>query len=375
MRILILCILIMYSSMNGLAGESQYNDAKEQGKKLGVQKSMVFTDVINNGLDQEFEGGVTLSEGLNFKGTNVPEASISPEMMETVAKERFSSENNDIAKTVKRAMGHNSFRNFVKNGTLLDKAKNVQKNPYKIIDWLTSKVNNCEPGNIDQEHISKVKEVCDIYTEIRDNKCLIGKAIEVDAEHLYECNESKDIYFKNCRKDLEVVCDRKFDCDSGGIILGTVESDIKWEYSYPMLNIGTISDNYWSGQCAIFERSTKFFINNFSYLHEVIIEEVGYDDFMEIKVNGHQVFNGPFGGNFLTVKRGKVITSHGKKHNCEQGISRVDKTAIDIKPYLKEGSNEIAIKVVISGHGEGWMKIRTRQYCCEERDVWSEKCD
>lgn len=44
----------------------------------------------------------------------------------------------------------------------------------------------------------------------------------------------------------------------------------------------------------------------------------------------------------------------------ERGTSWNFPTSIDLKPYLKSGPNEIFMRTIVGGEGEGWIRVRTR---------------
>ena len=205
-----------------------------------------------------------------------------------------------------------------------------------------------------------------------------------------------------CQKSLKVSCSRTSDCDYGGIEKGTVASDMSLQLNPRSLTIGTISDNYWNGYCQIYDRSTTFKATNIKQIEEFRITQVGFDDYLLIKVNGHVVYVGPDGGSSLevvirdviieprcyskygcpptppqTVKANKVY--NGVNDNiCERNTNWVRDVNIDIKPYLQEGHNVIDIRVIVTGAGEGWLKIRAKARCCAPehwQETWEEHCE
>jgi hypothetical protein len=184
-----------------------------------------------------------------------------------------------------------------------------------------------------------------------------------------------------------IKCKDSKECDMGGIEPGSVDSDMKFVYENGQLTIGTISDNYWGGHCAIYDRTTSFKIKNLTQIKEFTLFEVGFDDYLLIKVNGHVVYVGPDGGNKLEVVTIKhKIFSHifetqevnygTGQAECERSTNWIKQVGIDLKPYLKEGKNEIFTRTIVTGGGEGWLKIRAKQNCCTSWDITrEEKCD
>jgi len=386
MRYIILLVVHLFSAQPLYA--DSYEQARNAGKEIGQAGSGKSSQILNSGLDQNLSGNITAAEALNFQGTDIPESKLAHVDLEAESKRSFLDPNNEHVKLIKSADENLDAVELNTNNTKFDRAKDAQKNPENYIDWLTSKYSDCINTGGEEVNYENYK-VCDIYHGISENACKIGKLLEVDAKHSYECVKERNTYNKNCKKSLKVWCDRKPDCDSGGIITSSVASDMQFSYSYPELLIGTIADNYWQHSCGAFERITKFKIKNIKDVTEAVINRVGFDDYMLVKVNGHMVFNEPYGGTILEIEKGRVAKTNEQLqsiktskrffsrggHSCELSINNNYPVNIDIMPYLKEGDNEIFIKVVVAGFGEGWINIKTRQHCCIEKQEWEEKCD
>lgn len=155
------------------------------------------------------------------------------------------------------------------------------------------------------------------------------------------------------------------------LILGEVKPDMKAQYDTKScsLTIGTSDDNYWFGDCSIYNRKTSFILKNISKIQDFKITQVRFDDYMQIKVNDHIVYVGPDGGDRLELNNegSRVLVDNGlSKTNCERGMNWNQNLNIDLKPYLVEGENNLDMRVIVSGEGEGWLKIlATRSYCEE----------
>ena len=108
-----------------------------------------------------------------------------------------------------------------------------------------------------------------------------------------------------CQRKLKLKCmsQDQNGCDNKGIVSGTIQTDMKWEYKFPNLTIGTIADNYWGGHCQVYDRPTKFQVSNLDKITEFRIKQVGFDDFLWIKINGITVYVGPHGGDRIELKR------------------------------------------------------------------------
>jgi conjugal transfer mating pair stabilization protein TraN len=173
----------------------------------------------------------------------------------------------------------------------------------------------------------------------------------------------------DCPADAE--CELAMDVQS-------IDSDMSWNYRYPVLTLGTVSNNYWSGSCATFDRSTRFNIDDPALVKEFRLTEVGFDDWQLIEVNGHLIAVGPRGGDRLEVEAGRVRHSATQTGNCELSRSWRYGVNVDIRPYLRAGSNTIRMKVVVSGEGEGFMRFVVKRYCdCPDQgtDTFETSCE
>jgi hypothetical protein len=208
------------------------------------------------------------------------------------------------------------------------------------------------------------------------------KKEKITDTELYEETCEKPSSNTVCEKNLSVSCKQAGDCDSGGIVKASVSSDMKFEYSYPYLTIGTIADNYWGGRCDAYDRVTKFQVRNKEEIREFKIVQVGFDDYLWIKVNGHNVYVGPDGGDRLEIVeqksgwfRHKVVETGNGRRSCERETNWNFNVDINLLPYLKEGENEIWMRVIVAGAGEGWMRIIAKQHCCMSwQEQWEKRC-
>lgn len=181
--------------------------------------------------------------------------------------------------------------------------------------------------------------------------------------------------------------------------------------------IGTVGDNYWPSD--IYDRTVTFEVTDPSTTEQFHIVEAGFDDHFLVAVNNTIVYVGADGGSMIEVagpggtKQGNcsrtgsdwVCLSGGAENtmsrrftNCvtdtgagslgylcntacdpwyvqtrpgasgrsapgclplERGTSWQFPLSIDLRPYLKSGTNEIFMRTIVGGEGEGWIKVRT----------------
>lgn len=261
----------------------------------------------------------------------------------------------------------------------LDKSLKITKTKVKDFDFLKGSINECQGG----EQINTLYEqnTCDQYLDPKISSCYPTQIVEIDSKYNYLCNKVRDAKIKTCNDQIvSIKCKDSYECDMGGIEPGSVASDVKFEHKGGILTIGTICDNCWSGACAVYDRNTSFRIKNLSLIKEFIIFKVGFDDYLRITINGHIVYVGPHGGNKLEVKTlrdrifGHQVVDFGTgTDRCELGTSWVRDVNIDLKSYLNEGENNLHIRVIVSGAGEGWLQIKAKQNCCNNWEIKREE--
>lgn len=180
-----------------------------------------------------------------------------------------------------------------------------------------------------------------------------------------------------CQRRRTPDCPANAECELA-MDVQSIDSDMAWNYQYPTLTLGTIADNYWSGSCGLYDRSTRFNIDDVAMVKEFLLFEVGFDDWQLIEVNGSLVAVGPYGGDRLEVESGRVRYSASDTGNCELSRSWRYGVSVDIRPYLRNGSNTIRMKVVVSGSGEGYMRFRVKRFCdCPDQgtDAYETSCE
>ena len=250
----------------------------------------------------------------------------------------------------------------------MDAAKHRIKDAASKFDFISGKYKQCESG--DETTKYKAEEMCDEYFDVKISECLANQVVEIDPKYTYQCTKKREEREKVCTDVVTAKCNNEgSNCNSGGIVMSSLNSDMQFTYNYPELIIGTIADNYWSGSCTVYDRSTTFDIINLDKITEFSIKQVGFDDYMWIKVNGHTVYVGPDGGDRIEVTTEKEVHSFGHikwetenigvtngagLRGCERMTNWVRNVDIDLKNlrYLHEGKNEIWIRVIVSGHGK-----------------------
>lgn len=229
-------------------------------------------------------------------------------------------------------------------------------------------------------------EDCSIYTGSEAFLCESILKVTVDPSFNYSCLETKyNNSYHDCSKELKVTCEKATTCANQGIKLASWQGDmavsmtpIGTEGVYKLV-FGTIGDDYWKN--GNYDRKLTFNIQNLSELTVFKLVRVEYDDWMYVEVNGSLVWS---------VVTGKRLTAPCKNSKCsfeaarkvysqpgnayvgyaEKRTSWKQDTNIDIRPYLREGSNVIRLYTIVGGGGEGNAWFHAQQYCtptCSEK--------
>ena len=261
---------------------------------------------------------------------------------------------------------------------IFTKSQAIIDNPQAVIDNLVGRYGDCNQQGGDPLFNDDIR-TCDEYIDISQQTCSVGRVIEVDTDYKYKCSSKRNYSTHTCDRTLSLTCQAEGNCASGGIVLDSIATDMAWAYSGNILTIGTIANNYWQGSCSVFERTTRFTIHNLDKIKKFVLQRVGYDDYMLIKLNGQVIFNGPFGGDRLEMVHiggGRYVKTSDISFNvCELSRSWTNSLNIDLIPYLVQGSNELTIKVEVTGSGEGWLQIDSEQSCCSTWvENWTDNC-
>lgn len=346
-RSLSICIVLLFLATHPvIAEELTMEQALELGKSLGSDGQ--------SGLES-LATGQNADTVPNYAGTDIPETQYgnNPMAMEDEARTQVSSDETGsfVSDTITTRPQYQFDR---QSDPLLTRADAIQENPESVAGSITNEYSGCEASTLTTPPT---------YAQ-------------------QTCTEWRQTETHTCTETLQLTCDRPVECDAGGIALNTLQGDMRWDYTYPILTLGAIADNIWGGQCATYDRRTTFQIENINKVNEFKLIQAGFDDWIRIVVNDQLVYVGPYGGDRLEVGSIPFFGATGVWYSasqwgwCELSTSWNRALDIDIKPYLRNGTNTIDMRVVVAGGGEGWMKFKATQYCdCQWSERWESSCD
>ena len=205
----------------------------------------------------------------------------------------------------------------------------------------------------------------------KENKEIVTDIIE----ELKSC-EAPVSNFK-CNKLLEVSCKKTTECDYGGITKDSIDSGMLFDVSNGSFTVGVDCDNCLTGHCSEHYRTIVFSMSQIHLVTSFYLHHVKFDDYLQLTLNGHVVYVGPDGGNYVKVYGNSVSNGHFYK-KCERETNWNIQVNRDLRPFLLEGKNTLEMKVIVSGAGEGWFRIIAKKQCCESdgwKETWVEHCE
>ncbi len=258
------------------------------------------------------------------------------------------------------------------NKGYIDASKSNIKEYGTKFNVISGEIKDCstEITNTTQELIS-----CDEYYDIKSSSCPISQVIEIDPKYTYQCSKKRDEVIKTCVDEVSAKCMNVAECDNGGIILSSVKTDLKDQsYRYPTLYVGT---PFWQPHnCAIDNKYTTFTVKNKDKIKSFILERVLFDDYVMIKLNDQIIYHGPDsepGEDRIVIVHGGrygTITTNGRnRKGCERATNWDRYPQLELKQYLKEGENRLAITIATAGHGRAELWLRASQHCCNNWDI------
>lgn len=243
---------------------------------------------------------------------------------------------------------------------------------------------------IDPGGTSQRTSVCHEQGAMSEPSCTVGQVVEVDADYQYQCRQTPlQVETLSCNRTRIVTCEAAADgCDNGGIVPGSTQGDMRTWFG-PIgggtygLEFGTFADNYWGGYAAVFDRSLQFNIENRDAVTRFHLVNAAFDDWLLVSLNGHVVYVGPWGGDRLDVvnrivwgfPRTQIQFSAAGFGWPELDTSWNQSIDVDLRPYLRNGSNTLFMRTIVAGNGEGAIRISARMACPRNcTDTWNDQC-
>lgn len=266
---------------------------------------------------------------------------------------------------------------------IMVKKREIQADPTSFTGMpFGTSLSECTNETVTGSSITREETCFDAIPLPTSSSCQMPQEVEVLQHNRYSCLTGKKSEAYACSDVLSVVCAPAADgCDSGGLVPASWAGDmaISWTNigsgNY-QLQFGTIGDNYWPGNGTIYDRTLQVQVNNVSNITAFLLAYAQFDDYLLVRVNGHLVYVGPYGGDRLEVVTTcieneatgtfcykQVQTCATCFRSAELETNWQFNLSVDLRPYLKEGLNEIFTRTVVAGDGESAIRITTRQKC------------
>ena len=215
-------------------------------------------------------------------------------------------------------------------------------------------LSECSADAVTSSDITRTETCFDGIPLPSSASCQMPWEVEVVQHNRYACLTGKD------------------GCDAGGLVPASWAGDMAVNWS-PLgsgnyrLQFGTIGDNYWPGSGTIYDRTLTFSVSNVSNITLMKLTRARFDDWLLVQLNGHVVYFGPFGGDRLEIIDSRFgarvqysATAFGWAELSTDWNFNLN---IDLRPYLREGTNVLFTRTIVSGRGESAIQITTRQKC------------
>lgn len=390
--LLVACILLSLASLKNAYASSTSEMPQKPIRTNLNEVSGEFEEHIEN--KAILDGNV---EDLRSKGVSSVEAADLNSILGAEDKSKVSSESSRLsniseydledAGRSERANPKNSYFDDFETDYTKPGASMHKKDAEEIISATNIKLGELTRAlkdiGIDCREASKERDIKDPYL------------IELEREEIKEvdydkklCEQVKNNY--SCTSSFKATCRHKYsvsleefrfltslpksyDGASGVLTFG-------WPYNFTQ----------GGGQGTQYDYKVSFRIDALEAVSEFALKEVGYDDFIRVTINGHQIFAGPFGGDRLELLKDKTIFDRryagfpfygvaidgsGLVHCADQFKWRVVPTHVDLKRFLKEGENTIDIRLIVGGGGGIWLKFSARVNACNSwNETWEEQC-
>lgn len=283
--------------------------------------------------------------------------------------------------------------NITKNDPMILAAKHTRNNAenfFRSISGGTGSSSQCTTNTVTTP-AQYTTETCTVIREVGQQQCTMGRVINIDTDANFQCEQTVNAYETlKCRRGSDVMCTGGGDgCDRGGIIPNSWAGDMATRW-FPdgagnyILQFGTVGDNYWCGWAITVDRTLTFTISDVHLLTRFALTHASFDDWILVQVNGTTVYVGPHGGDRLqVVNQTRCATYYwgdsGEYEYCDDqpwvqygpnsfGWPELNTSwniglNIDLRPYLRNGTNTIFMRVIVAGCGEGVIQLTTRQKC------------
>lgn len=211
------------------------------------------------------------------------------------------------------------------------------------------------------------------------------------------CTEWPEPTSGRCERTYHVTCEAVVRAADLALVSQS-HTDFPWSFNTQTgrLIAGSAADNYWRD--GTYDRSLSFEMNKLEKINQFRLVYAGFDDFLQVTVNGHLVYHS-HGGDMLEFQSisctiggevpsttnfqyAKILSSGQVRCHTngfypigtgfvtgDPGNSRVA-LDVDVKPFLQEGVNQISIRALVVDKGEAWLEFIALQNSVDCSGSW-----
>lgn len=136
-----------------------------------------------------------------------------------------------------------------------------------------------------------------------------------------------------------------------------------------LLTLGRVGDNYWGGNCSIYDQSVSFYVKRPDKIRKATLNYAAFDDWIQVRANNNVIWSGPYNNwNSLTSR---------PPGRCELSTNWRQNPNKDFTSYLrKEGNVDFFVRTEVTGGGEGYVraKVEVDTTCSLKEDYISDSC-
>lgn len=252
---------------------------------------------------------------------------------------------NDAGKTAKSAFDNKGDYNL----SYLPKDNSSKFNVSSVIKLFTGVYHDCQPSTTDNPTLYDTI-TCDQYYSAKDNICQVPRRIDVESIFNYTCTKDLTYTSKTCNISLNLTCE-----EYNYAFPPTTHNSLP-NFSYSSFSLKYRTPNRMGQNCGGYNYYWRFNLNSVAQVEEFKFLWAQADDRTMIYINGNLVHNYPSSG-------------------CELGRTYYSAPNIDLKPYLRAGNNELNVRIIVGGLGEGMGEFRLKYKECKKPvEAWQEVC-
>lgn len=136
-----------------------------------------------------------------------------------------------------------------------------------------------------------------------------------------------------------------------------------------LLTLGRVGDNYWGGNCSIYDQSVSFYVKKPERILSAKLNHAAFDDWIQVRANDNVFWSGPYNN-----WNSKTNRPPGK---CELSTNWRMNPNVDFTQYLRqEGVVDFFVRTEVTGGGEGYARaqIKVDTECKLQEDFVSDSC-